>query len=289
MKLEHVNTREKLKVRLYDRRGRTIKKNAQRIYRLMRCHQTGRRRVMNWRLIRALYKLSRHYKGKTIRIYSGYRARKVAQLSESYHIKGRAMDIAVRGVNKRALRDYLRRTFKRSGVGYYPNSPFVHFDVRKKRAFWVDISGSGQRSKYVQAFDYLKRERKRRTKKAVVAKRSRPAAKPVVAAAKRAANLVEPPPIKMVTKAVKADTPQTMTKPRVVRGPAPVGPTPPKSDKKPSTPKAPVTPPEDDTSDNTSTSDPERKLSQLPPASKTDPKPEPKPQRAPVSKIRSAP
>src|SRR5262249_36429710 len=39
----------------------------------------------------------------------------------------------------------------RVGVGYYPNSDFVHLDVRpagKKSAYWVDYSAPGQRAIY---------------------------------------------------------------------------------------------------------------------------------------------
>ena len=50
------------------------------------------------------------------------------------------------------LRDYLRRNFQKVGVGYYPNSSFVHLDVRKDRsAFWIDYSGPGERAVYSQA------------------------------------------------------------------------------------------------------------------------------------------
>jgi hypothetical protein len=41
------------------------------------------------------------------------------------------------------VRDYLR-TFKNVGVGYYPNSSFVHFDVRGHNSHWTDYAGPGQ-------------------------------------------------------------------------------------------------------------------------------------------------
>ena len=47
------------------------------------------------------------------------------------------------------LRDYLRGAFAHVGVGYYPNSDFVHLDVRQKQsAFWIDYSGPGERARY---------------------------------------------------------------------------------------------------------------------------------------------
>jgi hypothetical protein len=46
------------------------------------------------------------------------------------------------------LRDFLR-TQARVGVGYYPNSSFVHLDVRKQSAYWVDHAGPGQPPSYL--------------------------------------------------------------------------------------------------------------------------------------------
>jgi len=46
------------------------------------------------------------------------------------------------------VRDYCR-TFDKAGVGYYPNSLFVHFDVRSQKTFWIDLSGPGEAPKYV--------------------------------------------------------------------------------------------------------------------------------------------
>jgi hypothetical protein len=64
-------------------------------------------------------------------------------------MKGLACDFRVDGVKTAELRDYLRKTFEKVGVGYYPNSTFVHLDVRKDRsAFWIDYSGPGERSIY---------------------------------------------------------------------------------------------------------------------------------------------
>jgi len=161
MKMEHVNRGEKISVRVYDRRGRNQKSSLRKIKRFLRCHRTGKQRTIHWRLIRSLYSISRHYKGRVIKVYSGYRHRRVARLRTSNHIKGRAIDFRVQGVSKKALRDYLRRRFSKSGVGYYPNSPFVHFDVRSKKAFWVDTSGRGEDSQYVNSWAYVRQEGKK--------------------------------------------------------------------------------------------------------------------------------
>jgi uncharacterized protein YcbK (DUF882 family) len=178
MLVEAVNTREKASLRIYDRRGRTVRAAVRRLFRLMRCHLTGEQRPIHWRLVRAMYKVSRHYPGRTIYIYSGYRARKVASLRSSNHIKGRAVDLRVSGVSTRALRDYLMANFKPCGVGYYPNGPFVHFDVREKQsAFWVDYSGKGEAAAYApDPYAVLKAEKGQKAGPAARASRPAPAA-----------------------------------------------------------------------------------------------------------------
>ena len=54
-----------------------------------------------------------------------------------------AVDFSIQGVPNTVLRDYLRR-FRNCGVGYYPNSSFVHLDVRTSAAYWVDYAGPGE-------------------------------------------------------------------------------------------------------------------------------------------------
>ncbi len=159
--LEAINSGEKVTLRLYDHRGRTIKSAIRQLWHLMRCHATGKRHPIHWRLIRNIYRISRRYPGRTIYIYSGYRSRRVANLRTSYHVKGQAADIRVEGVSNQRLRDYLLANFKPCGVGYYPNSSFVHFDVREKPAFWVDYSGRGESADYAtNPYAVLREEKK---------------------------------------------------------------------------------------------------------------------------------
>ena len=49
------------------------------------------------------------------------------------------MDFNVEGVPNTVLRDFCR-TFRNAGVGYYPNSTFVHLDARTGKVTWVDYS-----------------------------------------------------------------------------------------------------------------------------------------------------
>src|SRR5262249_48631752 len=105
--------------------------------------------AMNPRLTRLLYQTGQHWPGKRIEVVSGYRNPSVAKNPHSPHMKGLACDFRVVGVKNTELRDYLRGNMKKIGVGYYPNSSFVHLDVRKDRsAFWIDYSGPGERAIY---------------------------------------------------------------------------------------------------------------------------------------------
>jgi uncharacterized protein YcbK (DUF882 family) len=147
--LYHVNRRDTMALRLRDSQGRPVKGLQRRFDRFLRCHHTGSQHAMNPRLARLIYQTGRHWPGHRIEVVSGYRDPTVAKNPHSPHMKGLACDFRVEGVKDTELRDYLRRTFERVGVGYYPNSSFVHLDVRKDRsAFWIDYSGPGDRAVY---------------------------------------------------------------------------------------------------------------------------------------------
>src|SRR5262245_53376657 len=144
-----VNHKETFSLRLRDAQGKAIKGNQRRFDRFLRCHHTEKKHSMNPRLMKLLYQTGRHWPGKRLEVVSGYRSPKVAKNPHSPHMKGLACDFRVEGVKTTELRDYLRQHFEKVGVGYYPNSTFVHLDVRKeKSAFWIDYSGPGERAIY---------------------------------------------------------------------------------------------------------------------------------------------
>ena len=104
---------------------------------------------MHPRLMRLIYQTGKHWPGKKVEVVSGFRNPTVAKNPRSPHMKGLACDFRVEGVKAAELRDYLRKAYDKVGVGYYPNSTFVHLDVRKdKSAFWIDYSGPGERAVY---------------------------------------------------------------------------------------------------------------------------------------------
>jgi uncharacterized protein YcbK (DUF882 family) len=102
---------------------------------------TGNKPRLDPRLIRLLAEVSDQFGGRPIRIVSGYRTN--SYYDDSRHRMSRAVDFSIPGVSNETVRDYLRR-FERVGVGYYPNSSFVHLDVRENSAYWVDYAGPGE-------------------------------------------------------------------------------------------------------------------------------------------------
>jgi uncharacterized protein YcbK (DUF882 family) len=144
-----INTKETLKLRFADERGRPVAGWQKRFQRFMRCHHTNTQHKMDPRLARFLYQTGRHFVGHRLEVISGYRNPKVARNPRSPHKLGLACDFRVAGVPNTTLREYLRRDFDHVGVGFYPNSFFVHLDVRKgPSAFWIDYSGPGEGAAY---------------------------------------------------------------------------------------------------------------------------------------------
>jgi hypothetical protein len=95
-------------------------------------------------LLSRLQKVADKFPGRTLEIVSGYRPD--ARVTSRHH-HARALDFRVAGVSNERLRDFARGVDE-TGVGYYPNSSFVHMDVRDESAYWVDRSGPGERADY---------------------------------------------------------------------------------------------------------------------------------------------
>jgi uncharacterized protein YcbK (DUF882 family) len=148
-----LNTRESFKIQP-DAKGRITQKTLRGWNRFLRCHHTGRVHSMSTRLAQLIYEVDKHFDFKRILVVAGYRAPRIAREKgnpKSPHKKGVACDFRIEGVPNTDLRDY-ERTLARVGVGYYPNSEFVHLDVdplrNKHSAFWIDYSKPGERAKY---------------------------------------------------------------------------------------------------------------------------------------------
>jgi hypothetical protein len=86
-------------------------------------------------LLDLVYRTMRHFNAPLVHLVSGYRPDRAG----SRHTQGRAIDMVIPGVTNEALADYARQ-LGFCGVGIYPNSGFVHLDVRESSFFWVDQS-----------------------------------------------------------------------------------------------------------------------------------------------------
>lgn len=85
----------------------------------------------------------RDYIGKPIHINSGYRSvqhnENIGGVKNSFHTKGMAVDMSVKGLSPRKLSRVIKRLIylgriKKGGVGIY--NGFVHYDMRGYNARW---------------------------------------------------------------------------------------------------------------------------------------------------------
>lgn len=85
-----------------------------------------------------------------ISIVSGYRPTSIG----SMHASGRAIDFRLEGAKNEDVVAFCK-TLDDTGCGYYPNSSFVHLDVRDSGAghvSWIDASGPGETPRYVPSW-----------------------------------------------------------------------------------------------------------------------------------------
>lgn len=113
-------------------------------------------RIVHPRLLWALQRVADAFPWRAIYIYSGYRPGAVVRGAShhSLHSAARAMDISVMGVSNVVLFDICRQ-LDDVGCGFYPNSKFIHIDVRGPgtgHAFWIDASGPGEPPRYVDSW-----------------------------------------------------------------------------------------------------------------------------------------
>lgn len=99
-------------------------------------------------LVTRIQAIADKFPGKTITLVSGYRPASKG----SPHQAARAFDIRIDGVTNENLVAFCK-TLQDTGCGYYPNSYFVHVDVRAPgtgHVYWIDTSGPGEKPNYVK-------------------------------------------------------------------------------------------------------------------------------------------
>jgi len=104
-------------------------------------------RLLDPGLLSRVESVAKHFPGKNISLVSGYRPKSRGSLHQS----ARALDFRVAGVANEELVAFCK-TLPDTGCGYYPNSSFVHVDVRAPgtgSVTWIDASGPGEAPRYV--------------------------------------------------------------------------------------------------------------------------------------------
>jgi hypothetical protein len=100
------------------------------------------------RLLDLVYRTVRHFDAGAVHVVSGFRRDRAG----SRHTQGRAVDMRIDRVPARRLAEYLRG-LGFVGVGLYPESDFVHLDVRDASYFWIDESAPGEPTELVSVFE----------------------------------------------------------------------------------------------------------------------------------------
>ncbi len=104
--------------------------------------RTGHARIMDPELLDILYELRQAVGSDgAYEVISAYRSpatnemlrqRSSGVARNSQHLKGKAIDVRLQGVNTAVLRDAAIK-LRRGGVGYYEGSDFVHVDTGRVR------------------------------------------------------------------------------------------------------------------------------------------------------------
>jgi len=110
----------------------------------LRDHFTNQPTAMDTRLIGVLQRVAGKFAAKRIEVVSGYRSPKYNLMlrkkghqvaRHSQHMEGNAVDFRIRGIATKQVLHYVK-SLRLGGVGYYPNSQFVHSDTGPIR-YWT--------------------------------------------------------------------------------------------------------------------------------------------------------
>jgi uncharacterized protein YcbK (DUF882 family) len=145
--IKRIATTEEADLRIADKSGKVAPATLKSMEKMLR-FPSGASHPIEGRLISLLGIVSNHFGSRKIEVVSGFRPYTPTQYTpHSNHNHGKAVDFHVVGVPNEAVRDFCR-TLKNVGCGYYPNSTFVHMDVRESSAFWIDYSKPGEPPRY---------------------------------------------------------------------------------------------------------------------------------------------
>lgn len=139
----HTHTGERLQI-TYAESGTYVTAALQEINRFLRDFRTGDEHPIAPDLLDTLFALRERAGSRgTYEIISAFRSPRTNDMlrdagsgvaQRSLHMEGRAIDVRLRGVRSARLREEAL-AMQVGGVGYYPNSDFVHVDNGRVR-FW---------------------------------------------------------------------------------------------------------------------------------------------------------
>jgi uncharacterized protein YcbK (DUF882 family) len=147
--LYSVNYRDEVKVNIYKPDGSFDEDAIAKLNHFVRSRGAGTERHIEPRLYEILSHIYDHYEGRVLEFVSGFRDQ---PRETSYHYLGSAMDMRVRGIPVRALRDYVRTLDTGGmGLGLYPRVGFIHVDVRPEPSYyWTDWSGHAKPKRHAR-------------------------------------------------------------------------------------------------------------------------------------------
>lgn len=137
----HTHTAQRLDV-VYARGGEYLEPALDDVERFLSDFRTGERKTIDPELLDLLYDLRETVGGRgTFEVISAYRSPQTNEMlrrrssgvaKNSQHVRGKAIDVRLRGVPLEKLRD-AAIAMERGGVGYYAASDFVHLDTGRVR------------------------------------------------------------------------------------------------------------------------------------------------------------
>lgn len=144
LRLANVHTGEILDV-VYWADGKYINDHVGQLNYFMRDHHAREAARMDRRLYDSLYRLQRNIgTDSRIHVLSAFRTSATNEAlrkrlkdvaKNSYHMKGRAVDLYIPGVDAKIIQNEARQ-LGMGGVGYYTKRHFVHLDTGRPR-FWL--------------------------------------------------------------------------------------------------------------------------------------------------------
>lgn len=142
LSFHHTHTDERLSI-VYRSAGRYVPSALARINWLLRDFRTGQVHPIDPRLLDILYALNTRCACTTFEVISGYRSPATNAMlrrtgdgvaRRSLHMEGRAIDVRLRNFETARLHA-AALSLGQGGVGYYPESDFVHLDTGRVRTW----------------------------------------------------------------------------------------------------------------------------------------------------------